>query len=102
MVGDVVKIETGNKVPADIRITWNNGLKVEQSSLTGEVDAIEAGIDAASQLPMEAKNIIFNSCLVMEGQAYGIVFRTGDNTLIGNIARMTARPKEGNLNKNRN
>jgi len=44
---------------------------------------------------MEAKNIIFNSCLVMEGQAIGIVFRTGDLTLIGTIARMTARPKEG-------
>jgi len=42
VVGDVVKIETGNRVPADMRITWNNGLKVEQSSLTGEVDAIEA------------------------------------------------------------
>ena len=63
----MVKIETGDKVPADLRITWNNGLKVEQSSLTGEVDAIEVGVEAASELPMEAKNIIFNSCLCMEG-----------------------------------
>jgi sodium/potassium-transporting ATPase subunit alpha len=43
---------------------------------------------------MEAKNICFNSCLCMEGSAYGIVIATGDNTLIGFIARMTAAPKE--------
>lgn len=48
VVGDIVKVETGDKVPADLRIFWNNGLKVEQSSLTGEVDAIEIGIEAAS------------------------------------------------------
>lgn len=48
VLGDVVRIETGNRVPADMRITWNNGLKVEQSSLTGEVDAIEVQIDTAS------------------------------------------------------
>lgn len=42
---------------------------------------------------MEAKNVCFNSCLCMEGNAYGIVYATGDNTLIGYIARMTAAPK---------
>ena len=46
-------------------------------------------------MPMEAKNIVFNSCLCMEGCAFGIVYATGDNTLIGCIARLTAAPKEG-------
>jgi sodium/potassium-transporting ATPase subunit alpha len=58
------------------------------------VDAIEISITPCSELVMEAKNICFNSCLCMEGSAYGIVIATGDNTLIGFIARMTAAPKE--------
>jgi magnesium-transporting ATPase (P-type) len=64
--------------------------------LTGEVDAIEISIEPQSKLAMEAKNLAFNSCLCMEGSAYGIVYATGDNTLIGCIARMTAAPKIGN------
>lgn len=42
---------------------------------------------------MEAKNVAFNSCLCMEGSAFGIVYATGDNTLIGFIARLTAAPR---------
>ena len=45
---------------------------------------------------MESKNVAFNSCLCMEGSAFGIVYATGDNTLIGFIDRLTAAPRTGN------
>ena len=65
--GDVVKLETGNKVPADLRIFWVNGLKVDQSSITGEVDPIEITVKSQHSLELESKNITFNSCLILEG-----------------------------------
>lgn len=60
------------------------------SSLTGESDAIEIFVDRHSDVANEARNIVFNSSLVMEGDAWGVVYRTGDATYIGTIAGLAS------------
>ncbi len=45
MVGDIVKIETGDRIPADLRLIICRGLKVEQSSVTGESAPVECSVD---------------------------------------------------------
>jgi magnesium-transporting ATPase (P-type) len=65
-------------------------VQVEMSSLTGEADAIEIFADRRSDIANEARNIVFNSSLVMEGDAWGVVYRTGDNTYIGTIAGLAS------------
>ena len=60
------------------------------SSLTGESDAIEIFVDRRSDTANEARNIVFNSSLVMEGDAWGVVYRSGDDTYIGTIAGLAS------------
>ena len=45
VLGDIVKIETGDRIPADLRLIMCRGLKVEQSSVTGEAEAVECSVD---------------------------------------------------------
>jgi sodium/potassium-transporting ATPase subunit alpha len=63
---------------------------VEMSSLTGESDAIECSVQRRSDVPAEARNFVFNSTLVMNGDGRGVVVRTADHTLIGAIAGLAS------------
>ena len=87
VIGDVVKITIGDKIPADIRLIGLSGLKTELSALNGESEPVECQLKSANDDPMYSKNIIFNSCLIIEGDAVGVVVKTGDNTFIGSIAK---------------
>ena len=91
VIGDVVKVQGGDKIPADLRVIVNNGLKVEQSALNGESEPVEVSEKSLHQDFLESKNIIFNGCLCIEGMAKGIVIKTGDNTFLGIIAQQTAQ-----------
>lgn len=75
--GDLVRLTLGDRVPADIRIIDTQDLKVECSSLTGESDLVPASVDKKHDIPAEARNIVFMSSLVMNGEGRGIVIRTG-------------------------
>eukprot|EP01129_Flabellula_baltica_P001519 TRINITY_DN1145_c0_g1_i2.p1 TRINITY_DN1145_c0_g1~~TRINITY_DN1145_c0_g1_i2.p1 ORF type:complete len:1090 (+),score=302.41 TRINITY_DN1145_c0_g1_i2:16-3285(+) len=86
VIGDVVRIETGSKIPADIRIIESFGLKVDNSSLTGEPLPQVRTVDMTDDRPLETKNIAFYATLATEGSAKGVVIGTGDNTVIGRIA----------------
>jgi magnesium-transporting ATPase (P-type) len=88
--GDVVRLCLGDRVPADLRIVATSDLKTECSSLTGEPDAIAATVLAQHEAPLEARNIVFSSSLVMNGEGYGVVTKTGDATMIGSIATLAA------------
>lgn len=85
--GDLVKVTCGDKIPADIRLIQISGLKTELSALNGESEPIECVINSQNDDPIYSKNVIFNSCLIIEGEALGIVIRTGDSTFIGSIAK---------------
>ena len=91
VVGDIVKVGTGDQVPADLRLIYSNDLKVEVSSLTGESLPITCSVVSKEERIEEAKNITFNSSQCLEGEAIGVVYATGDRTLIGKIARLASQ-----------
>ncbi|TCD67985.1 hypothetical protein EIP91_011654 [Steccherinum ochraceum] len=89
--GDVVLVRVGDKTPADLVVFAATDLKIDNSSLTGESEPQERfpkphGTPAR---PVEAENLLFNSTLVVNGEGWGVVVRTGDHTLIGQIASLT-------------
>ena len=88
--GDVVYIRSGDKIPADLLIFHATDCKVDNSSLTGEAEPQERGVGNKHENPLEAHNLIFNGTLCVNGEAYGLVVRTGDNTVIGQIAFLTS------------
>ncbi|KAJ1659897.1 hypothetical protein IWQ61_001090 [Dispira simplex] len=90
VVGDVVYVNQGDKVPADIYVFASTELKVDNSSLTGESEPQPRGPYNSHSNPLEATNILFNGTLVVAGEGYGIVIKTGDSTVLGQIAGLTA------------
>lgn len=90
--GDIVILETGCYVPADIRLTNTYNLKVEESSLTGETEAVEKDENAVfnnQKIPLgDMKNMVFAGTAVVNGHAEGIVTNIGMNTEVGKIASM--------------
>eukprot|EP00599_Poterioochromonas_sp_BG-1_P001869 CAMPEP_0173134210 /NCGR_PEP_ID=MMETSP1105-20130129/1161_1 /TAXON_ID=2985 /ORGANISM="Ochromonas sp., Strain BG-1" /LENGTH=1071 /DNA_ID=CAMNT_0014045975 /DNA_START=23 /DNA_END=3235 /DNA_ORIENTATION=+ len=87
--GDIVKVQGGEKVPADLRILSSSDLKVNNASLTGENVDIKLGKEANHNELYEAKNIARSGCNFVSGHGIGVVFATGDNTFFGTIAAST-------------
>jgi Ca2+-transporting ATPase len=89
--GDVVMLETGNAVPADIRLTESIHLKTEEAALTGEsqaVNKITHPLDI-DDLPVgDKKNMVFKGTFVAGGRGSGVVVATGMETELGRIAKM--------------
>ncbi|PKC04734.1 P-type cation exchange, alpha subunit of ATPase [Rhizophagus irregularis] len=90
VVGDLVFVRMGDKVPADLFIFSATDMKVDNSSLTGESEPQERVKTNTHSNPLEATNLCFNGTLVVSGEGYGIVIRTGDHTVLGQIAGLTA------------
>ena len=91
VLGDIVYLEDGNIVPADIRLIEENGLKVDESSLTGESVPVEK--DASSILDKNTTladrvNMVYSSTIISYGTAIGVVVGTSSNTEVGSIATM--------------
>ncbi|HZO01174.1 MAG TPA: HAD-IC family P-type ATPase [Burkholderiales bacterium] len=89
--GDVVALEAGNYVPADMRLISSVNLKVEEASLTGESVPVEKNAAAVldQEIPLgDRKNSAFMSTMVTYGRGRGLVTGTGMNTQIGMIAEM--------------
>ena len=89
--GDIVLVEAGNYVPADMRLVEGFNLKVEEASLTGESVPVEkeAAVVLDKEIPLgDRRNSAFMSTLVTYGRGKGIVTGTGMHTQIGMIADM--------------
>ncbi len=89
--GDVVLIESGNYIPADLRLVDSVNLKIDESALTGESNAVEKrAVDTLAQnVPLaDRRNAAYMSSLVTYGRGKGIVTGTGMDTQIGLIAQM--------------
>jgi len=60
VVGDIIRLKSGDKIPADCRIIQNSNMKVDQSMVTGESEPVESTVEAVDyKHPLESKNIIF-------------------------------------------
>ena len=89
--GDLVIIETGDYIPADLRIVEAINLKTQESALTGESLPVEKMIDKVDKRDVELGdrvNIAYSSTLVTYGRGAGIVIATGMKTEVGKIAQM--------------
>ena len=90
-VGDIVIIEAGNRVPADCRMIESFNLKVEESSLTGETEAVEKDGDVICKkgIPLgDIMNMVFMGSTVVNGHAKVVVTEIGMHTKVGKIANM--------------
>jgi len=88
--GDLVELRSGDRVPADVRLTHARDLRIEESALTGE--SVPAGkstvaVDAGA-VPGDRKGMAFSSTMVTFGRGRGIVVATGGGTEIGRISGM--------------
>ena len=90
--GDVVLLQSGDKVPADLRLFHVRNLQVDESALTGESVPVEKHADplAVDTILAERKNHAFAGTLVTYGQAEGAVWAIGDQTETGRIATLIA------------
>ena len=88
VVGDLVFVKSGDRIPADIRVIKCEGMKVDNSSLTGESDPLLRKNEAEHENPLEARNLAFFSTNCVDGSGYGIVIGIGDNTVMGKIAAL--------------
>ena len=98
VVGDVVILEAGDVVPADMRLFEVNTVKIEESALTGESVPVDKDlvIPTGDEVGIgDRTNMAFSSTNVTYGRAVGVVTSTGMNTEVGKIANMLANTEEG-------
>ena len=94
--GDIVILEAGNYVPADSRIIEAHNLKIEESSLTGETEAVSknAEIICKKDVPLgDRLNMAYMSTIIVNGHGMAIVTDIGMNTKVGQIANMIIENK---------
>ncbi len=89
VVGDIIRLEAGDFVPADARLIYSVGLKSEESALTGE--SVPAEKDYSAEIDEDAplgdrSNMVFSGCSITYGTATAVVVGTGMNTEMGKIA----------------
>lgn len=89
VVGDMIKLASGDRVVADLRIVESSGLAIEESALTGEsvpINKDEAAINEHDLDYPDQKNMAFMGTLVTGGHGIGVVTATGMQTMVGQIA----------------
>jgi len=89
--GDIVVLDTGDYIPADLRVIEAVNLKAQESSLTGESVPVEKTTKTIEKTDVgigDRTNMLFSSSLVTYGRGKGIVVQTGMNTEVGKIAGM--------------
>lgn len=89
--GDIIKLEAGDVVPADGRLIECYSLKVNESSLTGESEAVEKNIETINKETValgDQENMVFSSSLVTYGRATVVITGVGSNTELGKIATL--------------
>lgn len=102
VVGDIVHLSAGDMIPADMRILSAKDLFVSQSSLTGESEPVEKYdcIPTTKLSLTESPNLAFMGSNVISGTASGIIIATGNDTLLGGMAKaLSVKPPETSFEK---
>eukprot|EP01083_Nonionella_stella_P071165 191002_1 len=90
--GDLIELKAGDKLPADVRfVKATADVQVDNSALTGESDPQNRCVDMTNDDPKETGNLAFFGTLLVCGKATDVVICTGDNTMMGRIARLTTK-----------
>ncbi len=98
VIGDIIKLEAGDFIPADARLLHSVSLKCEESALTGESVPSEKDADAKikENAPLgDRSNMVFSGCSVTYGTAVAVVTATGMDTEMGKIANLLEGEREG-------
>ena len=85
-----MEVKFGDQVPADLRILAAEGMKVDNSSLTGESEPQPRTNKCTDENPLETKNLAFFGTNVVEGTGVGMVVNIGDDTVMGRIAGLAS------------
>lgn len=88
-IGDIIHLETGDKVPADARIVHCSNFGIDESMLTGEAESVtkrSVKIEKENAPLAERKNMLYSGTMVIEGRAVAVVTSIGDGTEMGKIA----------------
>uniref|UniRef100_A0A0N5BKX4 Sodium/potassium-transporting ATPase subunit alpha n=1 Tax=Strongyloides papillosus TaxID=174720 RepID=A0A0N5BKX4_STREA len=93
--GDLLEITSGDRVAGDIRIVKAVGLRVDNSSLTGESEPQSRSTEFTNENPLESKNVALFSTSIVEGVGKGLVMLTGDKTIMGRIASLSSQVSSG-------
>ncbi|WP_106497677.1 calcium-translocating P-type ATPase, SERCA-type [Lentibacillus sp. Marseille-P4043] len=97
VAGDVIRVSSGDRIPADIRIIQSNSMETEESALTGESLPVMKHASSISRDhldPQDQVNMAFMGTLVTRGAGKGIVVGTGMNTVMGQIASLMVKTKK--------
>jgi magnesium-transporting ATPase (P-type) len=87
--GDVVYLESGDQVPADMRLVWSKNLSVNEAALTGESVPQSKTTEPLGDAPLTDRcNMAYAGTVVSSGVGYGIVVATGSSTELGNIGTL--------------
>lgn len=94
--GDIIQLNEGDKVPADIRLTTTNTLRVDESILTGESAPMQKSTDTLGDKKeiYEQTNMLFQGSFIIAGQATGVVVFTGNTTEFGRIAALSRKTSD--------
>lgn len=93
--GDIVDIQLGDNIPADVIIIKSSEMKVNNSSLTGESEELLRVPEEKTTNIFESPNVAFFGTACVNGSGTGIVFKTGDSTVIGQIANLAESADAG-------
>ncbi|KAH6568958.1 hypothetical protein BASA50_007993 [Batrachochytrium salamandrivorans] len=94
VVGDVVCLALGQRVPADLRIVeMSTDLKFDRSLMTGESDPVAGSITPSETNPLQTRNLALSSTFVVQGNGVGVVFAIGDQSIMGRIVAMSGKQK---------
>lgn len=95
--GDIVLLESGDHIPADLRLTWVTNFKIQEAILTGESVPVEKKSDLIDKEGLsigDQNNLAFMGTSVISGRGRGIVVNTGMKTEMGQIAKMLEEQKQ--------
>ncbi|THH15944.1 hypothetical protein EW146_g4609 [Bondarzewia mesenterica] len=94
VVGDLVVLHMGDRVPADIRLVQaSSDLRFDRSLLTGESDMVPGALESTSDNALETRNLALTSTFVVQGNCTGVVFAIGDKSVMGCIVAMSGETK---------
>jgi sodium/potassium-transporting ATPase subunit alpha len=93
--GDIVEVNLGDNIPADLVIIKSSEMKVNNASLTGESEELVRIPEESTRNIFESPNVAFFGTACTNGSGTGIVFKTGDRTVIGQIASLAQSAESG-------